>query len=179
MKSVLVRQWWYGSIIFNFVKMNRVAFNSTPLSLLWLMFCAMINASDPTFHLFCGFKYPPSCFCVCCQALSISQSLNLSLSLRDRDRADTIITFHHTTPHHTTNISLKVTYTQVWYIIGIVSSSPTHFHSEKIGLIRVTYDPPVSIRVNKYYSDLYSSVIHHWNRQLKPYSYPLRKNRVN
>ena len=65
MKSVLVRQWRYGSIIFNFVKMNRVAFNSTPLSLLWLMFCAMINASDPTFHLFCGFKYPPSCFCVC------------------------------------------------------------------------------------------------------------------
>ena len=64
-KSVLVRQWRYGSIIFNFVKMNRVAFNSTPLSLLWLMFCAMINASDPTFHLFCGFKYPPSCFCVC------------------------------------------------------------------------------------------------------------------
>ena len=37
-----------------------------------------------------------------CQALSISLSislsLNLSLSLRDRDRADTIITFHHTTP---------------------------------------------------------------------------------
>ena len=29
------------------------------------MFCAMINASDPTFHLFCEFKYPPSCFCVC------------------------------------------------------------------------------------------------------------------
>ena len=27
--------------------------------------------------------------------------------------------------------------------------------------------------------DLYSSVIHHWNRQLKPYSFPLRKNRVN
>ena len=42
-----------------------MAFNSTPLSLLWLLFCAMINVSDPTFHLFCGFKYPPSCFCVC------------------------------------------------------------------------------------------------------------------
>ena len=27
--------------------------------------------------------------------------------------------------------------------------------------------------------DLYSSVIHHWNRQLKPYSFPLRKNRLN
>ena len=27
--------------------------------------------------------------------------------------------------------------------------------------------------------DLYSSVIHHWNRQLNPYSFPLRKNRVN
>ena len=46
--------------------------------------------------------------------------------------------------------ALELTYTQVWYIIGIVSSSPTDFHSEKIGLIRVTYDPPVSIRVNKY-----------------------------
>ena len=43
-----------------------------------------------------------------------------------------------------------MTSTQVWYIIGIVSSSPTDFHSEKIGLIRVTYDPPVSLRVNKY-----------------------------
>ena len=28
-------------------------------------------------------------------------------------------------------------------------------------------------------TDLYSNVIHHWNRQLKPYSFPLRKNRVN
>ena len=46
-------------------KMCNMALKSTPLSLLWLMFCAMINASDPTFHLFCGFKYPPSCFCVC------------------------------------------------------------------------------------------------------------------
>ena len=27
--------------------------------------------------------------------------------------------------------------------------------------------------------DLYSSVICHWNRQLKPYLFPLRKNRVN
>ena len=35
------------------------------------------------------------------------------------------------------------------YIIGIVSSSPTDFHSE-IGLIRVTYDPPVCYRV-KYF----------------------------
>ena len=26
---------------------------------------------------------------------------------------------------------------------------------------------------------LYSSVIHNWNCQLKPYSFPLRKNRVN
>ena len=32
--------------------------------------------------------------------------------------------------------------------IWIVSSSPAHYHSETIGLIRVTYDPPVSIRVN-------------------------------
>ena len=88
--------------------------------------------------------------------------------------------YNHSVPHHRKLFKhLEMTYTQVWYIIGIVSSSPTHFHSEKIGLIRVTYDPPVSIRVNKYYSDLYSGVIHHWNRKLKPYWFPLRKNRVN
>ena len=27
--------------------------------------------------------------------------------------------------------------------------------------------------------DLYTSVIHHWNHQLKPYWFPLRKNKVN
>ena len=62
---------------------------------------------------------------------------------------DTIITFHH---HHRKLFKhLEMTYSQVWYIIGIVSSSSTHFHSEKIGLIRVTYDLPVSIRVNKHF----------------------------
>ena len=34
--------------------------------------------------------------------------------------------------------ALEVTYIQVRYIIGIISSSPTDFQSEKIGLIRVT-----------------------------------------
>ena len=51
-------------------------------------------------------------------------------------------------------MNIIVTYTQVLYIIGTISSSPNYFHSERIGLIRVTYDPPVSFRVNKYYSDL-------------------------
>ena len=31
-------------------KKCKMALKSTPLSLLWLMFCKMINASDPTFH---------------------------------------------------------------------------------------------------------------------------------
>ena len=57
---------------------------------------------------------------------------------------------HHTILHQKPFKHLEVTYTQVWYIIGIISSSPTHFHSEKIGLFRVTYDPPASIRVNRY-----------------------------
>ena len=34
--------------------------------------------------------------------------------------------------------ALEATYTQMWYIIGIVSSSPTYFHPENIGLIKVT-----------------------------------------
>merc|ERR1712175_45902 len=41
---------------------------------------------------------------------------------------------------------------------------PPHHHQKLFKYLRV---------------DLYSSVIHHWNRQLKPYSFPLRKNRVN
>ena len=67
---------------------------------------------------------------------------SLSLSLRERESWH----YNHSVPHHppTENFlrTLELTYTQVWYIIGIVSSSPTHFHSEKIGLIRVTYDLP-------------------------------------
>ena len=59
-----------------------------------------------------------------CQGLSISQSLNLSLSLRDR--ADTIITL----PHYTTTKNFLSTCTQIWYIIRIISSSPTDFHSK-------------------------------------------------
>ena len=94
---------------------------------------------------------PPCMFKISCQALSLSLLLLW-------ERADTIITLYHTTT--TTNFlsTLELTYTQVWYIIGIVSSSPTHFHSEKIGLIRVTYDPPVSIRVNKYLKSCYLSL---------------------
>ena len=74
--------------------------------------------------------------------VKLSLTLNLSLSLRDRDRADTIVTLPHHPPSTTNFLSaFWVTYTQVWYIIGIVSSSPTDFHSEKIGLIRVNYEP--------------------------------------
>ena len=80
---------------------------------------------------------------------SISLStLSLSLTLKERERADTLINLPH---HHKLFKHLEVTYSQVWYIIGIVSSSPTYFHSEKIGLIRVNYDTPVSIRVNKHF----------------------------
>ena len=44
---------------------------------------------------------------------------------------------------------LEMTCTQVWYIIGIVSSSPTDFQSEKIGLIKFTNYLPVSNRVKR------------------------------
>ena len=42
-----------------------------------------------------------------------------------------------------------MTYTQVLFIIGIVSSSHTDFHSEKIGSLMT---PPVSGRVNLCFS---------------------------
>ena len=110
--------------------------------------------------------------------VKLSQSLNLSLSLRDRDRADTIITLYHTTPpilhHKLFKCLLGDLYSSVIHHWNH-QLKPYSFPLRKIGLIRVTYDPPVSIRVNKYYRDLYSSVIHHWNRQLKPYWFPLRK----
>ena len=58
--------------------------------------------------------------------------------------ADTIITQYHNIHPPTTNFlsTLEVTYSQVWYIIRIISSSPTHFHSEIIELIWVTNDLP-------------------------------------
>ena len=44
----------------------------------------------------------------------------------------------------------------------------------------VPHHPPTHSKLFKDLRvDLYSSVIHHWNRQLKPYWFPLRKNRVN
>ena len=49
---------------------------------------------------------------------------------------------------------------QVWYIVGIVSSSPTHFHSEKIGLIGVTIDPQSVLALILHSEGTYSEV---WN----------------
>ena len=78
-------------------------------------------------------------FCKLCYKLSSSLSL---CSLFVWERADTKITLpHHPPTHRKLFKHLEVTYSQVWYIIRIVSLSPTHFHSDKIGLIRVTYDP--------------------------------------
>ena len=95
------------------------------------------SMSSPGSHEVCGQIYNvcfwdwPSC------QLNVklsSSSLYIYLS-------DTKITFH---PHHNTikNFlsTIEVTYTQVWYIIRIVSSSLTHFHSERIRLIRVPHD---------------------------------------
>ena len=42
----------------------------------------------------------------------------------------------------------------------VITFQPHHPHHTTENLLRV---------------DLYSSVIHHWNRQLKPYSFPLKK----
>ena len=46
----------------------------------------------------------------------------------------------------------------------------------------ITFHPPTTTPRKLFkclIGDLYSSAIHHWNRQLKPYSFSLRKNRVN
>ena len=50
--------------------------------------------------------------------------------------ADTIINSCH---HHHRKLfrGLEMSYSQVWYTVGIISSSPTQFHTEIIGLIRV------------------------------------------
>ena len=71
---------------------------------------------------------------------SVSRSLFLFISILISERESWHYN-HSTTPstHHRKLFKhLEVTYSQVWFIIGIVSSSSTHFHSEKVGLIRVT-----------------------------------------
>ena len=57
------------------------------------------------------------------------------------------------------------------------------FHSSLFMSLTVDIDwhynqfvPPQTFKCLR--GDLYLSVIHHWNRQLKPNSFPLRKNRV-
>ena len=42
-----------------------------------------------------------------------------------------------------------------------------------------TTPPPHHHHQLLFIGDLYSSVMHHWNRQFKPYFFPLRKYRVN
>ena len=95
-------------------------------------------------------------------ALSISQ-LNLSLSLRDR--ADTKTTFHH---HRKLLRIFELTYTQVWYIFGIISSSPSYFCTENVGLIVVTIPFTKRCR-NKsvYYERIDSSIW--WYTDLSPH----------
>ena len=51
-------------------------------------------------------------------------------------------------------------------------------------IVTLTLHPPIHSSKHKklfkcLIGDLYSSVIHHWNRQLNLYSFPLSKNRVN
>ena len=68
--------------------------------------------------------------------LSIYLSLFISIFLFLWEIELTLWSLSTTTPHHTTiNFlrTLALTYTQVWYIIGIVSSSPTYFCTENIG----------------------------------------------
>ena len=90
-----------------------------------------------------------------CQALSISlcQSIYLSFSqslcLRDRDRADTIITFNHTTPPETLTLTHQGTLLKCDTSLES-SAQALLISTQKNRVIRVTYDPPVSIRVNKY-----------------------------
>ena len=67
----------------------------------------------------------------------------------------------------------------MWYIIWIVSSSPTDFHSEKRVNKGHLWPPLLVLGLIKILSDSYSSVITHWNCQLKLYIFPLRKYRVN
>ena len=98
-----------------------------------------------------------------CQALSCSLYFNLSLSLRDR--ADTKTTFHH---HRKLLRIFELTYTQVWYIFGIISSSPSYFCTENVGLIVVTIPFTKRCR-NKsvYYERIDSSIW--WYTDLSPH----------
>ena len=66
-------------------------------------------------------------------------------------QADTKITCHP--PSENFLRTLQLTYTHVWYIIGMISSSPSFFYTENIGLIEVTTQ--ISNRVKKCYLAFY------------------------
>ena len=60
------------------------------------------------------------------EILSPSYSVFVKLSLCLRERADTLTILQP--PHHSKLLrTLELSYTEVWYIIGIVSPSPTEY----------------------------------------------------
>ena len=84
----------------------------------------------------------------CCQVLSISFSFYLSLFISiflylwEIEIKLTIKSLSTTPPTINFLRTLELTYAQVWYIIGIVSSSQYDFCTENIGLIEVTFHLP-------------------------------------
>ena len=84
---------------------------------------------------------------------------DLFLWVKQGTKTDIIINLSPTA-HHKHLRTLEVTYTQVWYIIGIISSIPTNFHSETIGLIWVTIDPLSELGLIWYIIGIISSPTH-------------------
>ena len=64
-----------------------------------------------------------------------------------------------------------------------VLSSSLYLSISKSDIIITMYHTTTTPHHHKLFEflrvDLYSRLIHHWNGQLKPYSFPLTKNRIN
>ena len=84
--------------------------NSTETFTFWLQ-CVLMVLIQFTLHWISGISVVCNLYC----------------------QADTIITCHPPTENFLR--TLQLTYTHVWYIIGIISSSPSFFYTENIGLI--------------------------------------------
>ena len=80
-----------------------------------------------------------------------------------------------TTTHRKLFRGLEMSYSLVWYTVGTISSSPTQFHIEIIGLTRVQHSVIGLVDIfkllnlkDKKRDKQKSSVRCYWNHQIKP-----------
>ena len=135
MSIYIIRKWLYSYICIFFLiqpVIVKIPMILWAIWIIWILHFGKFDQGKKVELQIVLFLFSHFSFCGQKSALWLKISL---ISFDDLDwrkvlRAYPIIT-ETTHPPPLILSPLEVTFTQVWYIIGIISSSPTDFHSEK------------------------------------------------